>query len=310
MLCVWACEGTKTIEGARVFTIVNYCKTTIWPGITPGEYFNGGGFALKPGESVVFNAPAGWSGRIWGRTGCNFDQDGHGTCQTGACGSNLKCTASGETPASLAEFTLASLDFFDVSLVDGFNLPMTVTPVNAQGGGNCSVAGCDGDLRDNCPSELAVKANDHTVACRSACDVFKTDQYCCKGVFGNAMTCQPTYYSKLFKKACPGAYSYAYDDRSSILTCTAADYIVSFCSKSLASVTHFDSLNLCMPGSESMHLPRQQIGLQWIIQKSIYREMAAFVVVMLCVLVVAIFVAVTTNYFPFISLFFLLFIYF
>ncbi|XP_064940450.1 pathogenesis-related thaumatin-like protein 3.5 isoform X1 [Musa acuminata AAA Group] len=224
-------QGAEAAEGARVFTIINYCKTTIWPGITPGNSFNGGGFPLKPGESVVFTAPVGWSGRIWGRTGCDFDRDGNGSCQTGACGSVLKCSASGQTPATLAEFTLAPLDFYDVSLVDGFNLPITVTPVNGQGG-NCSSAGCDGDLRDNCPSELAVKFDGKTVACRSACDVFNTDQYCCRGVFGNSVICQPTYYSKIFKQACPGAYSYAYDDPTSIFTCVGGDYIVSFCTKS------------------------------------------------------------------------------
>ncbi|WOL12297.1 pathogenesis-related protein 5-like isoform X2 [Canna indica] len=222
-------SGGRASEGARVFTIVNYCKTTIWPGITPGDSFDGGGFALKPGESAVFTAPVGWIGRIWGRTGCDFDSDGSGSCQTGACGSALKCGASGQTPATLAEFTLAPLDFYDVSLVDGFNLPVTLTPVNARGG-NCSAAGCDGDLRENCPSDLAIKVDGETVACRSACDVFNTDEYCCRGAFGNPDTCRPTYYSEIFKQACPGAYSYAYDDPTSIFTCTDADYIVSFCS--------------------------------------------------------------------------------
>ncbi|CAL9173201.1 unnamed protein product, partial [Musa hybrid cultivar] len=270
--------GAEAAEGARVFTIINYCKTTIWPGITPGNSFNGGGFPLKPGESVVFTAPVGWSGRIWGRTGCDFDRDGNGSCQTGACGSVLKCSASGQTPATLAEFTLAPLDFYDVSLVDGFNLPITVTPVNGQGG-NCSSAGCDGDLRDNCPSELAVKFDGKTVACRSACDVFNTDQYCCRGVFGNSVICQPTYYSKIFKQACPGAYSYAYDDPTSIFTCVGGDYIVSFCSKRYPIIAFWRSASLyyCNLGiAEGVHLPHQQADMQRITRtRSIVdREMA------------------------------------
>lgn len=82
----------------------------------------------------------------------------HPSCATGSCGTSLKCGASGATPVSLAEFTLAAdRDFYDVSLVDGFNLPLTVRPVNGHGGGNCSAAGCDGDLRETCPPELAVK---------------------------------------------------------------------------------------------------------------------------------------------------------
>jgi Thaumatin family len=152
-------QGANQSEGARIFTIINDCKETIWPAVTPGDQFEGGGFVLKPGQSVVFTAPVSWSGRIWGRTGCSFDQGGNGSCQTASCGSTLKCSASGKPPATLAEFTLASVDYYDVSLVDGYNLPVVVTPVNgnSNGGGNCSVAGCDGDLRVNCPNELAVK---------------------------------------------------------------------------------------------------------------------------------------------------------
>ncbi|KAJ3687867.1 hypothetical protein LUZ61_017031 [Rhynchospora tenuis] len=242
-------------EGSRVFTIINECKQTIWPAITPGEQFEGGGFALKSGQSRVFTAPVGWSGRIWGRTGCNFDQDGNGTCETGSCGSALKCGASGEPPATLAEFTLASRDFYDVSLVDGYNLPMVVTPVNGNNndGGNCSVAGCDGDLRLNCPNELAVKFNGRTVACRSACDVFDTDQYCCRGLYGNSVTCQPTYYSKIFKDACPAAYSYAYDDPTSIFICSDADYIITFCSKRKAKVCAYHGNRLVCSGASTIN---------------------------------------------------------
>ncbi|XP_043705139.1 pathogenesis-related protein 1C-like [Telopea speciosissima] len=131
-------SGAKMTDSSRVFTIINNCTETIWPGIFPGENFGGGGFELKSGQSIVFTAPVGWSGRIWGRTNCNFDENGNGTCQTGSCGTTLKCKAPGKPPASLAEFTLALPDFYDVSLADGFNLPVTVTPIN--GTGNCSIA--------------------------------------------------------------------------------------------------------------------------------------------------------------------------
>ncbi|KAK1418302.1 hypothetical protein QVD17_27445 [Tagetes erecta] len=220
-------SGNIFSDCSRIFTIINDCDETIWPAITPGVNFGGGGYALRPKESKVHTAPVNWSGRIWGRTNCNFDSNGNGTCQTGRCGSSLQCTASGETPSTLAEFTLTTLEFYDVSLVDGFNLPMSVRPVN--GKGNCSVAGCVGDLRKNCPSELSVKVGGKVVACRSACDVFNTDEYCCRGIYGNSATCKPTYYSKKFKDACPTSYSYAYDDPTSIFTCTAADYIITFC---------------------------------------------------------------------------------
>ncbi|KAA8538521.1 hypothetical protein F0562_028108 [Nyssa sinensis] len=237
-------SGVKVSESARIFTIINGCQETIWPAITPGENFGGGGFALKSGQSIVFTAPVGWVGRIWGRTGCNFNRNGVGTCQTGSCGSSLKCAASGKPPASLAEFTLAALDYYDVSLVDGFNIPIVVTPIN--GRGNCSIAGCDSDLRSSCPAELSVTANGKTIACRSACDVFNTDEYCCRGVYGNPVTCQPTYYSRKFKDACPTAYSYAYDDPTSIFTCSGTDYVIRFCSaRSQPVCTYHDNQLIC-----------------------------------------------------------------
>ncbi|XP_062098955.1 pathogenesis-related thaumatin-like protein 3.5 [Humulus lupulus] len=242
--------GANLSESARMFTIINNCKETIWPGVTPGENFNGGGFALKPGQSIVFTAPVAWSGRIWGRTGCKFDKSGVGPCQTGACGDALKCGSSGKTPATLAEFTLASPDFYDVSLVDGFNLPMVVTPLHGQG--NCSVAGCDGDLRTSCPNELSIKSNGKTIACRSACDVFDTDEYCCRGLYGNPVVCQPTFYSKKFKNACPNAYSYAYDDPTSIFTCTGTDYVISFCTKRKQQVCTYHNNKLVCNGSQGL----------------------------------------------------------
>uniref|UniRef100_A0A8I6XT44 Thaumatin-like protein n=1 Tax=Hordeum vulgare subsp. vulgare TaxID=112509 RepID=A0A8I6XT44_HORVV len=167
--------ATRRAESAREFTLINQCKTEVWPAVTPGQSFRGGGYALGPGESVIFTAPVGWSGRVWGRTGCAFDSAGNGTCETGGCGTSLQCaSASGAAPATLAEFTLASTDYYDVSLVDGFNLPVVVTPTPASANWTgCAPAGCDGDLRRGCPSELAVKGDGgKVVACRSACDVF------------------------------------------------------------------------------------------------------------------------------------------
>ncbi|XP_060198116.1 pathogenesis-related thaumatin-like protein 3.5 isoform X2 [Lycium barbarum] len=229
-------------------------------GVFPGDNFNGGGFTLKPGQSMVFTAPVGFQGRIWGRTGCNFDKNGKGSCQTGDCGPSLKCSGTGKTPASLAEFTLASLDFYDVSLVDGFNVPICVTPLN--GKGNCSVAGCNGDLRDNCPKELAVKKNGKVIACRSACDVFNTDEYCCRGNYGNPTTCQPTFYSKKFKEVCPTAYSYAYDDPTSIFTCSGTDYVIGFCTSTKKQVCSYHDHKLVCSGSNNL---RSSISNLWMI---------------------------------------------
>ncbi|GFZ02788.1 pathogenesis-related thaumatin superfamily protein [Actinidia rufa] len=128
-----------------------------------------GGLELNPGQPINVNAPTGWSGRFWGRTGCFFDQSGKGYCATGNCGGGVaECAgAGGEPPATLAEFTLNSpLDFYDISLVDGFNIPVSVVPTG--GSGDCKSAQCLSDLNQNCPHGLQVRRNGRVVACKSA----------------------------------------------------------------------------------------------------------------------------------------------
>jgi hypothetical protein len=87
-------------------------------------------------------------GRFWARSQCSTDTTGKFTCATGDCGTGqISCNGvGGIPPVTLAEFTLASnngQDFYDVSLVDGFNLPVSITP---QGGsGVCKATSCPND---------------------------------------------------------------------------------------------------------------------------------------------------------------------
>ncbi|RWW82558.1 hypothetical protein BHE74_00008975 [Ensete ventricosum] len=177
----------------------------------------GSGFELRPNGTFSFSAPPGWSGRFWARTGCAFDPfSASGTCDTGDCGGALRCTVGGSPPVTLAEFTLAGptsgdQDFYDVSLVDGYN------------------------VRVACPAEWRVTgASWETVACRRACEAFRAAEYCCTGAHSSPASCGPSRYSQLFKAACPAAYSYAYDDVTSTFTCApgTAGYIVTFCPSS------------------------------------------------------------------------------
>lgn len=227
------------VTGAT-FTFTNKCDFTVWPGILASAgspKLDSTGFELAKGSSRSFQAPTGWSGRFWGRTGCNFDGSGHGSCSTGDCGSGqLECNGAGAAlPATLAEFTLGSgsQDFYDVSLVDGYNLPMIVE--GSGGSGTCASTGCATDLNRRCPAELKV---DGGGACKSACDAFGTPEYCCNGEYGSPSTCKPSMYSQLFKSACPKSYSYAYDDASSTFTCTGADYTITFCASVLPRYYH------------------------------------------------------------------------
>ncbi|CAL5383449.1 unnamed protein product [Camellia sinensis] len=228
----------SVVLSSATFTILNKCQHSIWPGIQSNagiDQLSVTGFALQKGESKTITAPTSWGGRFWGRTLCTEDSTtGKFTCVTGDCGTGkVDCAGNNAaTPATLAEFTLDGsngLDFYDVSLVDGYNIPMLVVP---QGGtrGNCTTMGCAVDLNGACPSELKVTGTEgESVACKSACDAFRQDEYCCKGAYGAPDTCKPSSYSELFKKACPQAYSYAYDDKTSTFTCAGANYLITFC---------------------------------------------------------------------------------
>nr|AAM12490.1 hypothetical protein [Oryza sativa Japonica Group]AAP54708.1 hypothetical protein LOC_Os10g38100 [Oryza sativa Japonica Group] len=71
----------------------------------------------------------------------------------GECGGRLDCGGTGATPpATLFEVTLGKggggggagdLDYYDVSLVDGYSLPIVAVP---QAGGGCATTGCTADL--------------------------------------------------------------------------------------------------------------------------------------------------------------------
>ncbi|KAF0924435.1 hypothetical protein E2562_010097 [Oryza meyeriana var. granulata] len=219
------------------FTLTNSCAYTVWPGLLSSAGsppLATTGFALAPGESRAVDAPAAWSGRIWGRTLCGADAaSGRFACATGDCGSGtVECGGGGAAPpTTLAEFTLNGAggnDFYDVSLVDGSNLPMVVGPQGGAGG----ATGCLVDLNGPCPAELKVAgAEGAGIACKSACEAFGRPEDCCSGAFSSPATCQPSAYSQFFKNACPRAYSYAYDDATSTFTCTSGSvsYLVIFC---------------------------------------------------------------------------------
>ncbi|KAJ6373920.1 hypothetical protein OIU78_029584 [Salix suchowensis] len=219
---------------STTITFHNKCSHPVWPGVQPSAgkpVLARGGFKLPANKAYTLNLPPLWSGRFWGRHGCSFDASGRGRCATGDCGGSLYCNGIGGTPpATLAEITLGNdQDFYDVSLVDGYNLAISITP--SKGSGKCSYAGCVRDLNMMCPVGLQVrsKGSSRVVACKSACFAFNSPRYCCTGSFGTPQACKPTAYSRIFKAACPKAYSYAYDDPTSIATCTRGNYLVTFC---------------------------------------------------------------------------------
>lgn len=334
-----ATTGDPLPPGARRFRFINNCPQTVWVAsignpstpatncdnddacgadqvCNPGNKLctfaapDGGGWELLAGATHQVLLPPAWGGRFWPRTGCAaFNDNGVPACQTGDCGGHLGCPpgVGGSPPATLAEFTLipptepVGVDFYDVSAVDGTNLPVRIAAVagsyaaDPPPGANlpyyCGSPGCTADcgvlqpcpwnVDTTCPPELQQIVDGQQVGCRSAGQVCAIDPnnpilacaatndlYGCTGggpndVVGScysnnaAPTCcgcpswspdgecnnnnpkwqlpsAPEKYAKVFKDACPTAYSFPYDDPTSTFTCQGrpdknVDYDITFC---------------------------------------------------------------------------------
>ncbi|KAF9030345.1 thaumatin-like protein [Hymenopellis radicata] len=199
--------------------------------------------------AVSFSVPDNWkAGRIWARRNCDFSSNpGPNSCLDGGCNGGLVCdssTGTGVPPATVAEWTLSgdgNLDWYDISLVDGYNLPARIT--NNVGCGVPIAPSILARTSDVGPDALKgpFDSSGFPVGCRSACqanlDGNQADSAnCCSGSHSTADTCPPSgvaYYS-YFKNSCPNSYVYAYDESSgtALWTCDAslkADYTLTFC---------------------------------------------------------------------------------
>jgi len=227
--------------GSHLITIVNNDNVTIWAATNPDAQHPilTTGWRLDPGQSVTFDVPQGWGGRVWGRTGCSFSASGTGHCLSGDCGGVFQCRGTAPPPATLAELTLDSfdgLDFYDVSLVDGSNLPMYINTSHRAGTDPVTQNGCYQGACTKpivCPGPMQVKAGGQAVACTTACAAFGGDAYCCRGAWSGRQNCDPAKwpvdYAKLvYKDAEPYAYSYAFDDSATMSCKGDCDYRIVF----------------------------------------------------------------------------------
>lgn len=219
----------SSLTQAATFDIINQCTYTVWAAASPG-----GGRQLDQGQTWTIDVAAGTTmGRVWGRTGCTFDANGQGSCQTGDCNGLLECQGYGSPPNTLAEYALNqanNLDYIDISLVDGFNIPMDFDPTTDV----CRGVNCTADINGQCPAELQAPGG-----CNNPCTVFQTNEYCCTNGPG---TCGSTTYSQFFKERCPDAYSYPQDDQTSVFTCpSGTNYRVVFCPWAVDGAFWFDS---------------------------------------------------------------------
>ena len=221
---------------AADFTVVNKCSYTVYPGIYPATYANGG-WQMAPGTQVSFTLDSGWIGRIWGRTGCNSANPA--VCSTGQCGGEgLQCAGTtGVAGTSLAEFNLNAngTDWYDVSYVDGFDNPIGISISNP----SCASP----NTCSSCAGERLLRRPEERRDCLSPCTVFNTDQFCCRGAYGTQATCvvanwpaaEQSFVTNIHN-SCPGEYAYAYDDANGLHTCaTGSNYTVTFCPTAAAA---------------------------------------------------------------------------
>jgi Thaumatin family len=221
------------------FIISNQCDMPIWPAFVTaqnvGPYAQG--FVLPSGSFIKLWVSSDWNGRIWARTNCSFDSStNEGFCATGSCMNRLNCSVSGEPPTTLAEFKFSgwsNLSFWDISLVSGFNLPISVRALPSGPEAVCAWSPSPECIKALCPEELIFYSSSEEIAgCMSACEAFNAPEFCCTPPNSTPSTCPPSNYSEYFKKICPDAYAYAFDDSTSTFTnplIPGASYEIIFC---------------------------------------------------------------------------------
>lgn len=227
------------VGGERTITLVNRTRVTIWPAAWPGAVSGRTGWILPAGRSISVTVRDSWNARLWGRTGCHFDASGRGRCLTGDCGGRYQCRGWGQIPATLAEYDLDSydqLDFYDVSMVDGSNLPMYITITHGRADRRITASGCEPGhgctSTVKCPDALQVHRGGRLVGCISPCARFQTDRYCCRGRYSQGCSPARTWpvdYARVFKRAEPYAYSWSGDNATSVFTCAGqCGYSITF----------------------------------------------------------------------------------
>ncbi|KAI9030699.1 thaumatin [Phycomyces nitens] len=204
--------------------VENNCDSKLYVGNTANGQLYGSSIPVNAGGSHKFVFDNGWAGRIWARKKCSGND----------------CTYAGiGAPASLAEFYFkgpTGNDFYDISFVDGYNLPLSITPINGHSNGTtgesnaflCGSSVCS--TLPSCPKGFESKdAEGNVIGCMSACTKFGTPEICCTGQYDTEFTCSGNEYAEQVKAQCPNAYSWAFDDSTSAYMCNAEGYKVTFC---------------------------------------------------------------------------------
>ncbi len=217
--------GDQTLP--RKLYIENQCTYTIWTLGGKGVFPGGANLKTDPGQAFVVGWSNTFSGRLWPRSGCNAD--------------GTSCTQTGND--TLAEFTLTAgmaSDWYDISLVDGFTIPVGIVQLTVPWspsaayvpGGRLSAADqecgspiCAIDMNPGCPaSDQEKDSMGHIWGCKN-------------GQSANGGH-DPTPLTEYLKAGCPTSYTYAFDDPQSLFLCKTAaqnggtgakDYKIIYC---------------------------------------------------------------------------------
>jgi hypothetical protein len=266
---------------------------------------DGGGFRLDAAQgaqtthtSVVSEK---WQGGFWGRTGCTGTDDnldcGWQTCRAYTDNQGkTQCGGAGVTPPATKgeiNFDQGGYDTYDVSIVDGFNVPMAIEIVPGTGKTgslppdhkkfDCTLAGTKTDLlplfnATGLNFNRLIKISDgKMMAMWSACSATsppnpvdpRKDEYCCIDPWGSKQNyqnngnkkCDPTTWpadmntASFFHTYLIGSYSYAYDDDAATFQCMNADSDT-FTSYIVTFCGANEDARINLPGSDThTHVP-------------------------------------------------------
>jgi hypothetical protein len=254
--------GTASAQTDGRLTFKNNCAVPIWlelennsdtpgrivlPQTPPAGTANILPLAAGEGPVTVTIPPVGWAGRFVPKLGCD-PQTGN-TCQGGQALN--PCPAGGCQPPATTklEFNYANLatsrdSWYDISLVDGYNLAARITPSGPQSG-SCTTTSCSLSLAA-CPTNeigglgsLLYAANGTPLWCYSPCDKWtfptfgglgKSNQiepgsaFCCPNPPVSSEECNAgkvvqTQFVTTVRRDCPSAYSFAFDDEGGNHNC-------------------------------------------------------------------------------------------
>ncbi|XP_024400323.1 pathogenesis-related protein R minor form [Physcomitrium patens] len=204
---VAASLALSSVNGARI-DIINQCGQTITACATccGGAQVNCYALGGRGGRQQI-NVGGNWpAGVIWGFPGGSANPNE---------GNNAK------PQANLAEFTIGAggMDYYDISNVDAYNLPMRMAPTQIAGGGSPSGTHC---------GTIICAINDLIGFCNGRNRLTGPPGNGCKNVDGPGLN--PTDGTRAFKNRCPTSYSYSKDDAGTVFGCnTGSNYEVVFC---------------------------------------------------------------------------------